>query len=155
MNEVVRHLCEPELHQQVRAAPRVDSKNASRAISSAVLGQSWQMLNLADFSHTSASGQLMADGAIYDIYASQDAFELKPSLSNKVAMDLQDQVAPNGPADCDPVTSPVNTPSGAVEYRAPNSAPVTPARGSGHRRSSSRKRAELSGSRPCRRAPSR
>jgi hypothetical protein len=90
------------------------------------LGQSWQMLNLADFSHTSASGQLMADGAVYDIFASQDAFELKPSLSNKVAMGLQDQVAPNGPADCDPVTSPVNTPSGAVEYRAPNAVPVTP-----------------------------
>ena len=84
------------------------------------------MLNLADFSHTSASGQLMADGAIYDIYASQDAFELKPSLTNKVAMDLQDQVAPSGPADCDRVTTPVQTPSGAVEYRAPNAAPVTP-----------------------------
>jgi hypothetical protein len=56
------------------------------------LGQSWQMLNLADFSHTSASGQLMADGAIYDIYASQDAFELKPSLTNKVAMDLQGRI---------------------------------------------------------------
>ncbi len=91
------------------------------------IGQSWQMMNLADFSHTSASGQLMADGAVYDIFASQDAFELKPSLSNKVAMDLQDQVAPNGPADCDPVTTPVQTPSGAVEYRAPDSAPVAPA----------------------------
>ena len=90
------------------------------------LGQSWQMLNLADFSHTSASGQLMADGAVYDIFASQDAFELKPRLSNKIAMDLQDQAAPAGPADCDPVMTPVQTPSGAVEYRAPNAAPVTP-----------------------------
>ncbi len=87
------------------------------------LGQSWQMLNLADFSHTSASGQLMADGAIYDIYASQDAIELKPNPNNKVAMDLQDQVAPRGPLDCDPVTSPVGTPSGAVEFRAPTATP--------------------------------
>ena len=103
------------------------------------LGQSWQMLNLADFSHTSASGQLMADGAVYDIFASQDAFELKPSLSNKVAMDLQDQVAPSGPADCDPVTTPVQTPSGEVEYRAPNAAPVTPARLRRRRRRSSKR----------------
>lgn len=83
------------------------------------LGSSWKVLNLADFSHTSASGQLMADGAIYDIYASQDAFELKPNPSNAVAMALQEQVAPKGPPDCDPVTGPVTTPSGAVEYRAP------------------------------------
>jgi hypothetical protein len=83
------------------------------------LGSSWQMLDLADFSHTSASGQLMDDGAIYDIYASQDAFELKPNESNAVAMALQGQVAPRGPVDCDPVTGPVQTPSGAVEYRPP------------------------------------
>ena len=83
------------------------------------LGSSWQMLDLADFSHTSASGQLMDDGAIYDIYASQDAFELKPNESNAVAMALQDQAAPRGPVDCDPVTGPVQTPSGAVEYRPP------------------------------------
>jgi hypothetical protein len=91
------------------------------------LGTSWKLLNLADFSHTSASGQLMADGAVYDIYASQDAFELKPSPSNKVAMDLQSQIAPQGPADCDPVTTPVETPAGAVEYRAPANAPVVSA----------------------------
>jgi hypothetical protein len=87
------------------------------------LGQSWQMLNLADLSHTSASGQLMADGAIYDIYASQDAFELKPNPSNRVAMDLQAQVAPRGPVDCDPVTGPVGTPTGEVEFRAPTATP--------------------------------
>jgi hypothetical protein len=87
------------------------------------LGSSWKMLNLADFSHTSASGQLMGDGAIYDIFASQDAFELKPNLNNQVAMALQEQVAPRGPVDCDPVTSAVDTPSGAVEYRAPTATP--------------------------------
>jgi hypothetical protein len=87
------------------------------------LGSSWKMLNLADFSHTSASGQLMDDGAIYDIYASQDAFELKPNTSNAVAMALQEQVAPRGPVDCDPVTGPVETPSGAVEYRPPVATP--------------------------------
>lgn len=87
------------------------------------LGTSWTMLNLADFSHTSASGQLMADGAVYDIYASQDAFELKPNPSNRIAMDLQNQVAPRGPVDCDPVTSPVDTPTGAVEYLAPAPTP--------------------------------
>lgn len=90
------------------------------------LGQSWQMLHLADFSHTSASGQLMGDGAIYDIYASQDAFELKPNPSNKVAMDLQAQVAPRGPVDCDPVTSAVDTPSGAVEFRPPAAVQAAP-----------------------------
>lgn len=87
------------------------------------LGSSWTMLNLADFSHTSASGQLMADGAIYDIYASQDALELKPNPANAVAIGLQNQVAPRGPADCDPVTGPVQTPSGEVEYRAPVATP--------------------------------
>jgi len=87
------------------------------------LGSSWKMLNLADFSHTSASGQLMDDGAIYDIYASQDAFELKPNPNNAVAMALQEQAAPRGPVDCDPVTGPVETPSGAVEYRAPTATP--------------------------------
>jgi hypothetical protein len=90
------------------------------------LGSSWKMLNLADFSHTSASGQLMEDGAIYDIYASQDAFELKPNPSNAVAMALQEQVAPRGPVDCDPVMGPVATPSGAVEYRAPAATPAAP-----------------------------
>ena len=90
------------------------------------LGSSWKMLNLADFSHASASGQLMGDGAIYDIYASQDAFELKPNPNNAVAMQLQEQVAPRGPVDCDPVTSAVETPGGAVEFRAPEATPAAP-----------------------------
>jgi hypothetical protein len=83
------------------------------------LGTSWKLLNLADFSHTSDSGQLMADGAVYEIYASQDALELKPSASNKIAMDLQSQEAPGGAMNCDPVTAPVQTPTGEVQYTAP------------------------------------
>ncbi len=86
------------------------------------LGTSWKLLNLADFSHTSDSGQLMADGAIYDIYASQDAFELKPNPQNQIAMDLQSQEVPGGPMVCDAVTTPVQTPEGAVEYKAPAAA---------------------------------
>jgi hypothetical protein len=62
------------------------------------LGTSWKLLNLADLSHTSDSGQLMADGAIYDIYASQDAFELKPNPENTIALDLQSQHVPGGAA---------------------------------------------------------
>lgn len=91
------------------------------------LGTSWKLLNLADFSHTSDSGQLMADGAIYDIYASQDAFELKPNPANQVAMNLQSQEVPGGAMSCDAVTSAVQTPEGAVEYKAPAAAAPAPA----------------------------
>ncbi len=109
-------------------APRRESTDECKAGDFfGCLGTSWKLLSLADFSHTSASGQLMADGAVYDIYASQDAFELKPNLDNKVALDLQSQVPPQGPPDCDPVTTPVETPSGAVEYRAPTAANPPPA----------------------------
>jgi hypothetical protein len=87
------------------------------------LGTSWKLLNLADFSHTSDSGQLMADGAVYDIYASQDAFELKPNLDNTIALDLQSQQVPGGAMNCTTVTTPVQTPQGAVEYKAPAAAP--------------------------------
>lgn len=88
------------------------------------LGTSWKLLNLADFSHTSDSGQLMADGAVYDIYASQDAFELKPNLDNTIALDLQSQQVPGGAMNCTTVTTPVQTPEGAVEYKVPAPASV-------------------------------
>jgi len=96
------------------------------------LGTSWKLLNLADLSHTSDSGQLMADGAIYDIYASQDAFELKPNPENTIALDLQSQHVPGGAQNCSPVTGPVQTPEGVVQYNAPavpaapKAAPATP-----------------------------
>ncbi|HPN05875.1 MAG TPA: hypothetical protein PK050_08695 [Hyphomonadaceae bacterium] len=93
------------------------------------LGTSWKLLNLADFGHTSDSGQLMADGAVYDIYASQDAFELKPNLDNQIALDLQSQQVPGGAQNCTPVTTPVQTPEGTVQYTAPAATPAitTPA----------------------------
>jgi hypothetical protein len=90
------------------------------------LGTSWKLLNLADLSHTSDSGQLMADGAVYDIYASQDAFELKPNLDNQIALDLQSQQVPGGAMNCTPVTTPVQTPGGEVQYNAPAPTPVAP-----------------------------
>lgn len=90
------------------------------------LGTSWKLLNLADFSHTSDSGQLMADGAVYDIYASQDAFELKPNPDNAIALDLQSQQVPGGAMNCTTVTTPVQTPEGAVDYKAPAAAPAAP-----------------------------
>ncbi|MEQ1608815.1 MAG: hypothetical protein ABL956_07610 [Hyphomonadaceae bacterium] len=91
------------------------------------LGTSWKLLNLADLSHTSDSGQLMADGAVYDIYASQDAFELKPNPDNTIALELQSQQVPGGAQICSPVTGAVQTPKGAVEYAppAPATAPQT------------------------------
>lgn len=52
----------------------------------------------------------MADGAVYDIYASQDAFELKPNLDNTIALDLQSQQVPGGAQNCTAVTTPVQTP---------------------------------------------
>jgi len=91
------------------------------------LGTSWKLLNLADLSHTSDSGQLMADGAVYDIYASQDAFELKPNLDNQIALDLQSQQVPGGAMNCTPVTTPVQTPEGEVQYNAPAPTPSAPA----------------------------
>jgi hypothetical protein len=66
----------------------------------------------------------MADGAVYDIYASQDAFELKPNLDNTIALDLQSQQVPGGAQNCSPVTTPVQTPEGAVQYNAPAATPV-------------------------------
>lgn len=91
------------------------------------LGTSWKLLNLADFSHTSDSGQLMADGAVYDIYASQDAFELKPNLDNEIALNLQSQEAPGGAQVCEPVTGAVRTPGGEVQYTPPVAATPPPA----------------------------
>ncbi|HVY90993.1 MAG TPA: hypothetical protein VG942_19145 [Hyphomonadaceae bacterium] len=91
------------------------------------LGTSWKLLNLTDFSHTSDSGQLMGDGAVYDIYASQDALELKPHPDNKVALDLQAQQVPGGAMSCEPVTTPVQTPEGAVQYQAPAASIPAPA----------------------------
>ncbi|MDP3493078.1 MAG: hypothetical protein Q8R82_08175, partial [Hyphomonadaceae bacterium] len=70
-----------------------------------------------------------ADGAVYDIYASQDAFELKPNLDNTIALDLQSQQVPGGAQNCTALTTPVLTPEGAVQYNAPAAtpAPATPA----------------------------
>ena len=68
----------------------------------------------------------MADGAVYDIYASQDAFELKPNLDNQIALDLQSQQVPGGAQNCTAVTTPVQTPEGTVQYTAPAPTVTTP-----------------------------
>jgi hypothetical protein len=55
----------------------------------------------------------LGDGAIYDIVATQDAVMLKPQEGNAVAQGLQQQaIDRRSSLNCEPVTTPVQTPSG-------------------------------------------
>jgi hypothetical protein len=90
------------------------------------IAESWKFAAAREVAHNSLSGQPLGDGAVYEIVATQDAFQLKPQEGNAVAQALQQQaIDRRSTLNCDPVTSPVQTPSGAVEYRAPG-APITP-----------------------------
>lgn len=90
------------------------------------IAESWKFAAAREVAHNSLSGQPLGDGAVYEIIATQDAFQLKPQEGNAVAQALQQQALDRRSAlNCDPVTTPVQTPSGAVEYRAPGT-PITP-----------------------------
>ena len=93
------------------------------------IAEAWKFAAAREVAHNTLSGQPLGDGAIYDIVATQDAVMLKPQEGNAVAQGLQQQaIDRRSSLNCEPVTTPVQTPSGAIEYRAPNAAPnaVTP-----------------------------
>jgi hypothetical protein len=90
------------------------------------IAESWKFAAAREVAHNSLSGQPLGDGAVYEIIATQDAFQLQPQEGNAVAQSLQQQaIDRRSTLNCDPVTTPVQTPSGAVEYRAPGT-PITP-----------------------------
>ncbi len=84
-----------------------------------VLGESWKLMNATDVIHESTSGQAMGDGAVYLIKATQGAFELEPDANSQVAKDLQTALLTRSGASCAPVTGPVQTPAGEVQYAPP------------------------------------
>lgn len=99
--------------------PRVETigEAASPGLLHAI-AESWKFAAARDVAHNSLSGQPLGDGAVYDIVATQDAFQLKPQEGNAVAQALQQQaISRRSALNCEPVTSQVQTPSGAVDYR--------------------------------------
>jgi hypothetical protein len=111
--------------------PRTESANETGkgADLMKVLGESWKLMNATDVIHESTSGQAMGDGAVYLIKATQGAFELEPEATNTQANELQTALLTRSGASCAPVTGPVQTPAGEVQYQAPveaNQPPATP-----------------------------
>jgi hypothetical protein len=75
------------------------------------LGESWKTFNVVDALHYSASGQTMADGAVYDIYATQDAFVMKPNKDSPAANALQREIVTAKGAHCETPKKDVETPA--------------------------------------------
>ncbi len=99
----------------------IDNPNNDSLLDS--IAEAWKFAAAREVAHNTLSGQPLGDGAVYDIVATQDAVMLKPQEGNQVAMNLQQQAIDRRSAlNCDPVTTPVQTPSGAIEYRAPGAA---------------------------------
>ena len=104
--------------------PRVETlDNAANESLLDSIAEAWKFAAAREVAHNSLSGQPLGDGAVYEIIATQDAFQLQPQEGNAVAQALQQQaIDRRSTLNCDPVTTPVQTPSGAVEYRAPGAA---------------------------------
>lgn len=116
--------CTNTYNPRVETIDNPDSDSLLESIASA-----WKFAAAREVAHNTLSGQPLGDGAVYDIVATQDAVMLKPQEGNAVAQGLQQQaIERKSSLNCEPVTTPVQTPSGAIEYRAPNAAPnaVTP-----------------------------
>ncbi len=116
--------CTNTYNPRVETIDNPDSDSLLESIASA-----WKFAAAREVAHNTLSGQPLGDGAVYDIVATQDAVMLKPQEGNAVAQGLQQQaIERKSSLNCEPVTTPVQTPDGAVEYRAPNAAPnaVTP-----------------------------
>lgn len=107
--------------------PRVETlENPDDAGLLSSIAEAWKFAAAREVAHNTLSGQPLGDGAVYDIMVTQDAVMLKPQEGNAVAQSLQQQaIDRRSSLNCDPVTTPVETPSGAIEYRAPG-APITP-----------------------------
>lgn len=95
------------------------------------LGESWKLVNAADVLYIDGPRVPMADGAVYNIKATQAGFELEPdgdftkNLANRI---LSDEAAK---CDADPSAAPVGTPANPAPATTPaitpeNPNPVTP-----------------------------
>lgn len=122
-SEYIEANCQNLYHPRVMDTGEDAAKNVG-LWSMAGVGESWKTFNVVDAAHYSASGQPMADGAVYDIYATQDAFVLKPNKDNKVANDLQHAVINAKGAQCAPPMTPVQTPAGPAPGPEPAAAPT-------------------------------
>lgn len=107
-------------------AEKGSDKDAFRNIKS--LGDSWKLLNAVDVLNIDARRVPMADGAVYDLKATQQGLEIEPN--NPVAKDAQNSILSRTGAQCDPdrnappVGTPAN-PTGAAPTPA-NPNPVNP-----------------------------
>lgn len=111
--------CTNTYNPRVETLDNPSSKGLLESISEA-----WKFAAAREVAHNTLSGQPLGDGAVYDIMVTQDAVMLKPQEGNQVAQNLQQQaIDRRSKLQCDPVTTPVQTPSGEVEYRAPGASP--------------------------------
>lgn len=72
-------------------------------------GESWKHVNAVDVINIQGSRVPMGDGAVYNIKATQGAFEMEPA--NQQARDLQATLLTRTGTTCAPVTGPVETPA--------------------------------------------
>jgi hypothetical protein len=90
------------------------------------LGESWKLVNAADVLYIDGPRVPMADGAVYNIKATQAGFELEPdgdftkNLANRI---LNDEAAR---CDADPNAASVGTPANPAPATAPVAAPENP-----------------------------
>ena len=90
------------------------------------LGESWKLVNAADVLYVDGPRVPMADGAVYNIKATQAGFELEPegdftkNLANTI---LSDEAAK---CDADPNAAPVGTPANPVPAPAQATPPENP-----------------------------
>lgn len=84
------------------------------------LGESWKLINAVDVVNIQGSRVPMADGAAYDLKATQGGFELEPA--NEVAKDLQSKLLNRTGATCAPNNAPVQTPAGPAPTQTPQPA---------------------------------
>jgi hypothetical protein len=106
-------------------AEKGSDKDAFRNIRS--LGDSWKLLNAVDVLNIDGRRMPMADGAVYDLKATQAGLEIEPS--NQVAKDAQNSILTRKGVQCDadlnapPVATPAN-PTGAAPAPAKPAAPT-------------------------------
>lgn len=129
-SEYIEANCQNLYHPLVMDTNEDASKKMSLA-SLGGLGESWKAFNVVDTLHYSASGQPMTDGAVYDIYGTQDGFVMKPNKDSPAANAMQREIVTAKGAHCEPpkpaVTTPAGPPPEAVVAPSPPAAPTTAA----------------------------
>jgi hypothetical protein len=125
-SEYIEANCQNLYHPKVMDTNEDASKKMGLA-SFGGLGESWKTFNVVDTLHYSASGQPMTDGAVYDIYATQDAFVMKPNKDSAVANAMQKEIVTAKGAHCEPPAAAVTTPAGPAPGASPSATPAAPA----------------------------